>query len=118
VIDWLDIDGAPLADVPGLSVRGEVDAATAPALQDALEAAVVASAGAFVIDFTATTFLDSSGVAVLLRTRALLGREDRSLLLVCPAGAVREVLGLCGLGDLFTLFATSADAAAALVRPA
>jgi anti-sigma B factor antagonist len=112
-----DIDDPALKDVPGVRVPGEIDAATAPELQRALEAAVAASAGAFVLDLTPASFLDSSGIGVLLRVRALLGREDRVLVVVCPPGPVRDVLALCGLDDVFTLFATAADAAAALVRP-
>lgn len=118
MINWLDIEAGPLEDVPGVSARGEVDAATAPALQEAIDGAVASSVGAFVIDLTPTTFLDSSGIVVLLHTGAVLGREDRSLVVICPQGAVREVLALCGLCDRLALFETAADAAAALVRPA
>lgn len=113
-----DIDDPALEHVPGLRVPGEIDAATAPALQQALEEAVAASVGAFAIDLTPTEFLDSSGISVLLRIRALLGREDRALVVVCPPGPVLDVLGLCGLTDVFALFPTAAEAASALVRPA
>src|SRR5690242_8030295 len=90
-----------LAHVPGVRVRGEVDMATAPGVQAALERAVEASVGVFVVDVTETEFLDSSGIAVLLRTRALLGRSDRAFVLVCPDGPVLRVLEACGLTDVF-----------------
>jgi anti-sigma B factor antagonist len=114
MLDLVDIP--KLEHVPGVRVRGEVDMSTAPALQGALEAAVAATKGVFLVDLTDTSFLDSSGIAVLLRTRALLGREDRSLAVVCPQGPVLRVLDACGLTDVFTLFATPDEAAAALVR--
>jgi anti-anti-sigma factor len=88
---------------------------TAPALQGALEAAIAASVGAFVIDLSDTEFLDSSGIAVLLRTRALLGRTDRAFVVICPDGPVRRVIDACGLTDVFTMFATPDEAAASLV---
>jgi anti-sigma B factor antagonist len=117
MLDWVDTPGPTLEHVPGARVRGEVDMATAPALQGALEAAIAASVGVFVLDLSETEFLDSSGIAVLLRTRALLGRTDRALVVVCPDGPVLRVLEACGLTDVFTLFATPDEAAAALVKP-
>ena len=116
MLDWVDTHGPTLEHVPGVRVRGEVDMATAPALQGALEAAVASSVGAFVVDLTETEFLDSSGIAVLLRTRALLGREDRTFVAVCPDGPVRRVIDACGLADVFLLFDTPEAAADALVR--
>ena len=117
MLDWVEAPGPTLRDVPGARVRGEVDMATAGALQGALEDALAASVGAFVLDLTDTEFLDSSGVAVLLRTRALLGRTDRALVIVCPDGPVRRILEACGLADVFTIFATPEAVAAALVKP-
>ena len=50
--------------------------------------------------------MDSGGVNALLRTRALLGREERSLAVICPHGPVRRVLDVVGVAELFTIFAT------------
>jgi anti-sigma B factor antagonist len=102
------LDHAGLREAPGLVVRGEVDLAAAPELDAAIEDAIRESAGAFVIDLTEVGFIDSTGLQVLLRARALLGREDRALALVCPHGPVRRV---------FALYPTRAAAAAALVPP-
>ena len=53
----------------------------------ALDAAIRDSSGAFVIDLCDVEFLDSSGLSVLMRARALLGREERALAVVCPPGS-------------------------------
>lgn len=51
-------------------VTGDVDVATAPALDAAITEALAGSAGgAICVDLSAVTFLDSSGIAVLLRGR-------------------------------------------------
>ena len=71
--------------------------------------------GAFAIDLTELEFLDTSGIRVLLRARALLAREERSFLLVCPLGPVRRAIELTGVWDLFTIFRTREAAAAALL---
>ena len=49
------------------------------------------------------TFMDSGGINALLRARALLGREDRTLTLVRPSRAVRRTLETAGIADLFAL---------------
>jgi anti-sigma B factor antagonist len=110
----LDVRKAALAGAAGAAVRGEVDVSTAPLLQDALDDAVRATTGTLVLDLSGVEFLDSSGINVLLRVRALLGREDRALALVCPAGPPRRVLQLAGIDDLFALYSTREDAARAL----
>ena len=74
--------------------------------------------GAFVLDLSGLTFLDSSGLHALLRARAFLGREDRPLILVCPPGPPRRVLDLAGVLDTFVVYASSEAAAAALVPAA
>jgi hypothetical protein len=51
----------------------------------------------------------------LLRARALLGREDRALVLVCPPGPVRRALDLTCVSDLFTIYESRDRAATALV---
>jgi len=115
VTDAFELSDAGLRDAPGVAVRGEVDLAAAEALEAGLEAAIRESAGALVVDLSEVTFIDSSGLQVLLRARALLGREDRALAVVCPFGAVRRVFELSGVSELFALFATREQARAALV---
>ena len=110
------IELAPLLGVPGVLVRGEVDLDTAPRLTAALEAAMRESRGPFVVDLSDVTFLDSSGVNVLLRARALLGREERDLVLVCPPGSARRIFEVAAIVDLFVL-CDSRDEAAASLQP-
>ena len=110
-----EVEDADLKDAPGVAVKGEVDIADAQALDDALQKAIIESVGAFVIDLSELKFIDSSGIHVLHRARDLLGREDRQLAIVCPYGPVRRVFELSGSSELFALFATREQAAAALV---
>jgi anti-sigma B factor antagonist len=109
------VTGAGLRGAPGVAVRGEIDLAAAGALAEALEAAIRDSVGAFVLDLCDVEFLDSGGVSVLLRARALLAQDDRALAVVCPPGPVRRLFEVVGIDDLLALYATRADAAAALV---
>jgi anti-sigma B factor antagonist len=111
----LEVRDAPLSGAPGVAVSGEVDVATAPVLEGALDTAIRESRGVFVVDFSDVTFMDSSGVNVLLRARALLGRQERDVVLVCPPGGVLHVLEVIGVADLFAVFASRGAAARRLV---
>ena len=104
----------PTDGVAGVAVRGEVELATAPALTAALEEGIRRSSGAFVVDLVAVDFLDSSGIACLVRARALLGRDDRALALVCPPGSVRRVLELTGIDELVPVYGSRDELTRAL----
>jgi anti-sigma B factor antagonist len=113
----LHLEPAQISGAPGVAVRGELDMGTAPQLEEALDSAVAATVGAFVIDLCDVSFLDSTAISVLMRARALLGRADRTLVVVCPPGSARRVFELAGIEDLFALFG-SRDAAAQALVPA
>jgi anti-sigma B factor antagonist len=114
-VPLLQITERPLGGAPCLALAGELDIAEVPRLEHALDGAIADSVGAFVVDLSELEFLDSSGIRLLLRARALLGRDDRSLVLVCPHGPVRKAIELTGVSDLFAIYAMRDDAAAALV---
>jgi anti-anti-sigma factor len=62
-----------------------------PALTAVLEEVIRASVGTFIVDLREVNFLDSSAVNVLVRARAVLGREDRELVVICPPGPARRI---------------------------
>jgi anti-sigma B factor antagonist len=101
-------------DVAGVAVRGELELATAPELTAALDDAIRRSRGPFIIDLSTVGFLDSSGISCLVRARALLGRDDRTLGLVCPRGDVRRVLEIAGVDELVALYTSREELAHAL----
>jgi anti-anti-sigma factor len=98
-------------------VRGELNLDTAPKLTDVLETAIRTSVGTFVVDLCDLDFLDSAGVSVLVRVRALLGRNDRELAVICPPGPARRILQVTNIEELLVLF-DSREQAAASLRPA
>jgi anti-sigma B factor antagonist len=93
-----------LGGLAAVAVRGEVDLVTAPELTAALEERIRRSSGPLVVDLSAVDFLDSCGIHCLVRARALLGRKDRQLAIVCPRANVRRVLELAGIDQLVALY--------------
>ena len=51
------------------------------------------------LDLSGVTFLDSTGIGVLVRARNRLLAAGGELILRSPSGIVRDVLEIVGLGD-------------------
>lgn len=82
--------------------RGEIDVATAPAVEEQAKALWTDGAEAVVLDLGAVTFFDSSALRLLLRLQAVADEhERRSLALADCSEAVRRVLDLTRLADRF-----------------
>jgi anti-anti-sigma factor len=82
----------------GLRLSGEIDMASAPALEEALLVAL-ADGRPVTIDMRDVTFIDSSGLKVIVATAAeSTGHEP--LTVKDPSPAVRRVLELFGMEQL------------------
>jgi anti-anti-sigma factor len=87
-----------------LSVHGEIDLGTASMLRDVLMPVLEHQTGPVVIDLSTVSFMDSSGVHLLVETLRRLERQNRALALVCHEdGQVHELLALVGLLDVVTV---------------
>ena len=56
-----------------------------------------------IFDFTRTRFMDSSGIALILRTRQKMDLLDGCLLVTNVPGQARRVLDAAGIGRLVTI---------------
>jgi anti-anti-sigma factor len=81
-------------------LRGDVDIATASALQHDLEEWASAGNGNVVLDCCGLTFIDSSGVAVIVKVYRALARQGRELRLVNADHMAARVLDVLGLSAL------------------
>ena len=99
-----------------VTVGGEVDLLTAAQLARALENASKASrAGCLVIDMTDLTFIDSSGLGVLIAAQNRARTLGDSVVLVHPPPLVRRLLDGTQLHHRFSTYDTL-DAALAALR--
>ncbi|MFF0543890.1 STAS domain-containing protein [Nocardia thailandica] len=96
-----------------LTVAGEVDLATAPALETALESVLAAKPEALVIDLTAVGFLASAGMATLVAAHQRAG--DTTVAVVADGPATSRQLKLTSLDQVFSLY-TTLDAALTALR--
>ena len=86
-----------------LQLTGEVDAATAPLLEASIVDAAGAGAREIVLDCGDLSFIDSSGLSVLVASHKRL--RDRGCLLVVdsPPPAARRLFEIAGLDRVLTI---------------
>ena len=100
-------------------MNGELDLSTATQLEEPLEDAVGSPDAAVLIDLTDCTFIDSTGIAMIVRAwqrvDAGAGNGGKGgLVLCCQNEQVRRVLEVTGLEHSLRVFATRDEAVAAL----
>jgi anti-anti-sigma factor len=91
---WVTGDG-PTVNV---TVAGEIDIASAPTLYLALNSVRTRGAASVVVDLRGVTFLDSTGLRVLLTANEDIDGRMR----VVPSRACLRLFEIAGVADLFT----------------
>ncbi len=82
-------------------VVGEVDVSNADELRAALDAALPETAGELVADLSQTTYIDSTGIGVLVGAAHRAAEAGKKLVVAQPQKNVARVLELLGVsGDL------------------
>lgn len=94
----LTIDRASLDGRRRLTLRGELDLSTSPAVRSALSK-VQTEGEDIVVDTTGVTFIDSTGLATLVAARQRMGER----LTLIPGRATFRLLELSGALDHFGL---------------
>lgn len=90
------------------TVRGELDMNTAPELEQALEAALGDEEAAVMLDLSDCEFIDSTGIALIVRTWQRLDRDAGNggkgkFVLCCVNHQVRRLLKITGVESSITL---------------
>jgi anti-sigma B factor antagonist len=95
-----------VSDCTVIHVSGEVDLATAPILEKALDSAIAAR-HPIIVDFAATRYIDSTGLHVLLQARR---RHTRAVAAAGLPPTLRRVFELTNVDQTIPLYATVAEA--------
>jgi len=99
-----------------ISVRGELDLSTAPELEGPLEQTVDGGDSSVLIDLSNCEFIDSTGIALIVRAWQRLdrGEEGHSLVICSQNDQVRRVLEITGLELSIPVHPTRDEALAAM----
>ena len=105
------VERTTAAGRPKLTVRGDLDIATAPQLEQAVNALLDAGLDALIVDLTPTTFLDSSGARELMRIARKAAAADVQLHVVAPRsnGPVRLTVDLLDLGQIVPIVTSMSE---------
>src|SRR5947199_7022122 len=97
-----------------VAVAGEIDLFTAPELKAAIGEALESGRTRIVVDLTATTFLDSTALGVLIGAVKRLRSRDGVLTIVNTDPNIAKTFEITGLDQIFTIRPTREQAVEAL----
>jgi len=82
-------------------VEGDIDIATAPRLNADIQAAFQAEVNELIVDLREVTFIDSTGLGVLVGARKRARSSGAHLKLMLPEGQARFPFEVTGLASMF-----------------
>ncbi len=97
-----------------IAVAGEIDLYTAPDLKQLLTQVIEDGASGVVMDLSETTFLDSTGLGVLIGGLKRLRSRDGALAVVNVDDSISRTFEITGLDQIFTIRTSRDEALAAL----
>jgi anti-sigma B factor antagonist len=109
----LDIGTSVVDGRTVVQVVGEIDVYTAPQLRERLDAEIDAGRYDVVVDLSGVTFMDSTGLGVLVGRLKQIRLNDGSMRLVCAHDRVLKVFVITGLDKVFAIYPTVGEAVAA-----
>ena len=93
-----------------ISLKGEVDLYTAPEFKQQLLEVIGQGGREVIVDFTDTTFIDSTTLGVLVGGVKRLRAQEGRLSLVCSDRNITKIFEITGLDRVFTIYPTRDEA--------
>ena len=93
-----------------ISLAGEVDLYTAPEFKQQLLEVIGQGGKQVIVDFTNTTFIDSTTLGVLVGGVKRLRTNEGQLSLVCSDRNITKIFEITGLDRVFTIYPTRNEA--------
>ncbi len=97
-----------------IALAGEVDLYTAPEFKQQLLDVIGQGAKEVVVDFSDTTFIDSTTLGVLVGGVKRLRTNEGQLSLVCSDRNITKIFEITGLDRVFTIYGTRDEALAGI----
>ncbi len=105
------VQSEPDAQTTVVSVEGDLDLSTAPRLKWMLVDALEQGHRRLIVDLSATTFMDSTALGVLVAVWRRLESGER-LTIVCTSPDVLKIFEYAGMDGAFAIFSTLNEAQA------
>jgi anti-anti-sigma factor len=101
-----------------IALAGELDLASVGEMQAALRAATAHERPRVCLDLARLQFIDSTGLATVIRAHQAIDQSGGALAVVCSEGAVRRTVQTTGLLEMLTVTESRDAALVALEAPA
>ena len=99
-----------------VKISGRLVATDAPEARENLKAIVEGGEGKLIVDLSGVSFIDSSGLSVLISAFKLIRAKEGRMLLSGISKNVQTLLELTRLSEIFEMFATTEAALEAIVK--
>ncbi len=93
-----------------LTLEGEVDVYTAPALKEKLVDNIERGCSNVLVDMERVTFIDSSGLGVLVSALRRARERGGSVRILCTRDNILKIFRITGLDKVFPIFSDIAEA--------
>ncbi|MFI9590902.1 STAS domain-containing protein [Nonomuraea sp. NPDC052265] len=111
-VDVLETTHSRHGEIVVVGLTGEVDVDNVARVRRCLDEAVEAYGPRLVVDLTGLTFIDTTGLGVLVRQLAALRDRNGTMALVASDGQVLRRLRRTNLASLFPIYGTLPEALA------
>lgn len=100
----------PAEQVAVIDLAGGVDIYSAPQFKDVLLKGIDGGARRVIVDLTNVTFIDSTGLGVLVTGAKRVRSQGVSFAIVSSAPNIRGIFEITGLDRLYSMYATRTEA--------
>ncbi|HXD55122.1 MAG TPA: STAS domain-containing protein [Solirubrobacteraceae bacterium] len=105
--EQLHIDLRQESDRVIVKLEGELDMANAPLLQSSIESPDLSGTKTVVLDLQGLTFLDSTGLRIILAAREQCWRRGQEFAVTPGSQQVQRLLSVTGVGEHLRTIATA-----------
>jgi anti-sigma B factor antagonist len=92
-----------------ISLSGELDLASSPALEEALDRVFTSGSGPIVVDLRRLDFMDSTGLSIIVRAHNRAAEAERRLFVARGPAQVQRLLALTGVAERLSLIDVPGD---------
>ena len=106
----MEIQTAKEKNTVVVSVKGKIDAVTAPEFEKTLANLIAKGENAFLLELSGLEYISSAGLRSILATAKQLKPKGGNILFTGLKGSVKDVFNISGFGTIFKIFETQEDA--------
>ena len=115
--DELSLDTQQVDTVTALiTVTGELELANCATVREAVVGLLAQSVTRLAVDLSGLSFIDSSGVGVIIGALKRVRERNGAFALVCSNPSIMRVFEITGLTEVFSFYSTPEEALQALAK--